>query len=39
MDFKKIAKNYDKNKREMIENAVSKNRHNINNFSKYNAVA
>ena len=23
----------------MIENAVSKNRHNINNFSKYNAVA
>ena len=39
MDFKQIAKNYDKNKREMIETAVSKNRHNINNFSKYNAVA
>ena len=39
MDFIQIAKNYDKNKREMIENAVSKNRHNINNFSKYNAVA
>jgi len=39
MDFKQIAKNYDKNKKVMIENAVSKNKHHINNFSKYHNIS
>jgi len=39
MDFKQIAKNFDKNKKVMIENAVSKNKHHINNFSKYHNIS
>tara|TARA_R100000742_G_C4259060_1_gene76902 strand:- start:111 stop:407 length:297 start_codon:yes stop_codon:yes gene_type:complete len=35
MDLKEIAKNYDKNKKQMMIDAVEKNKNYMNNFSKY----
>ena len=35
MDLKEIAKNYDKNKKQMMIDAVKKNKNYMNNFSQY----
>ena len=35
MDIKEIAKNYKKEKREMMTNAVIKNQHHMRNFPSY----
>tara|TARA_R110002020_G_scaffold134524_4_gene300292 strand:- start:1378 stop:1674 length:297 start_codon:yes stop_codon:yes gene_type:complete len=37
MDLKEIAKNYDKNKKQMMIDAVEKNRNHMKNFPNYNA--
>ena len=35
MDLKEIAKNYNKNKKQMMIDAVKKNKNYMNNFSQY----
>ena len=39
MNFKEIAQNYDKSKRNMMSNAIVKNRKYMANFSQYDAEA